>query len=364
MEEKITLTKNQLRLQAVMIRLINRLITNKQASKELGITIRQVQRKKVAYIEKGVESLIHGSTGKKTGRGYSDETRKRIIDLYEKEYKGWNFSHFNHTIAREHDIHVSDPYVYRLLTEVGYISPKHKKHQKQKVHPPRERRENAGELLQTDASIHDWFGIGVDIALHGMIDDATNAVTGLVFAEQETNLGYQLTLRETIEHYGIPVELYTDYRGTFQNNHKLTLEEELAGKRLKETHYMAMCRKLGIGITSTREATAKGRIERLWQTLQDRLVKELAKANVKTIEEANQYIKAIFLPQFNAEFASPIDCNRNLFVPVDNEFDYERRLALEDVRKVHNGCVILAYAVSITLSSKTTRMRALVHVYQ
>ena len=200
-------------------------------------------------------------------------------------------------------------------------------------------------MLQMDASTYDWLSTGGFLSLHGAIDDATSRVTGLVLQEQETCMGYQLVLADTIMDYGIPELLYTDYRTVFQSNKKLSeeekLEAELDGKNLNATRFANMCSRLGISIDSTLSPQAKGRIERLWNTLQDRLPKELKKANITTIKEANQYIKDVFLPHYNDKFASSINCNRNYFVKVDKRvFNANRDLALCVKRKVLHHCYI------------------------
>lgn len=328
----------------VLQALVARQINNQQAAKRLGLSVRQIIRIKQAYLAEGDQAVIHKLKGKPSVRGYSDELKKKIISLYKDEYNGWNFSHFNDTLEDDYSIKVSDRFVYNLLTTAGYKSPKAKKH-KPKKHPPRERKENAGELLQTDASIHLWIvlGKGKDThkyALHGMIDDATGIVTALRLCNEETNIGYQLCLADTIRRYGIPACLYTDYRTVFQTNKRLTIEEELAGKELEATRFANMCAQLGIGIISTTVPQAKGRIERLWATLQDRLAKELKQHYITTKKEANEYINGVFLPRYNTRFASKIDYNRNYFVKVGADFDYNKKLALPIKRKALHGCYL------------------------
>lgn len=324
----------------VLHQLITRQINNQQAADRLGLKVRQVQRLKKAYREQGNQAVIHGLKGRPSGRGYGTALKQQIVDLYIDEYNGWNFSHFNDTLEDMHNIKVSDHFIYQLLTMHGIKSPRAKKHRPRK-HPPRNRKENAGELLQTDASLHLWIMLGDrKYALHGMIDDATSTVTALVLCDEETNRGYQLALADTIRRYGIPECLYTDFRTVFQTPKRLSPEEELEGKELEATRFAKMCNKLGMGIISTRSPQAKGRIERLWETLQDRLTKELEKANITTKKEANDYINDVFLPRYNARFASSIDCNKNRFVMVSKDFDYNTELALPITRTALHGCYV------------------------
>lgn len=339
MEEPIFTMREVERIK-VLQQLISRQITNQQAANRLRLKVRQVQRLKKAYLEQGDMAVVHKLKGRPSGRAYSQELRDYIVELYANECPGWNFSHFNDCLEDDYGVKVSDRYVYNLLTATGYKSPKKKK-RKKKAHPPRERRENAGELLQTDASMHLWIILGdKKYALHGMIDDATNIVTAAELFDEETNAGYQSILAETIRNYGIPECLYTDFRTVFQSPKKLTAEEELEGKELNATRFANMCRRIGVSIISTREARAKGRIERLWESFQDRLTKELLREGIADKEEANRYIRETFLPRYNKRFASQIDYNKNHFVPVGKDFNYNEELALSAKRKALKGCYI------------------------
>lgn len=341
--KEITLSMKEQEKLAIIIRYSDGVITGHEAAKQLGLTVRQIQRKKKAYLEEGMSSIIHKSKNKPTGRGFDNNLREKILSLYKEEYTGWNFCHFGDALEDDYQIFVSDSYLYKLLTANGYKSPARKKH-KPKSHPPRSRKENAGELVQVDASKHQWlYGTKAYFYLHGAIDDATGIVTACIMMKEETILGYQLLMVDTIKRYGIPECLYTDYRTVFQSskaNKEMTLEEYVSGKEIKDTRFAAMWDKLGSSIISTTNPRAKGRIERLWRTFQDRLLKELRKHKISTIEEANHYINEIFLPRYNVRFASSINCNKNHFIPVPKDFDYNRKLATWIERKVINNCYI------------------------
>ena len=233
---------------------------------------------------------------------------------------------------------MSDSFIYNLLTSNGIESP-HKYKSRKKSHPPRERREYAGELIQVDASKHQWFYNDDNYYyLHGGIDDATGTVTSCFFAKEETIFGYQMIMKQTLQKYGIPECLYTDYRTVFKSNKKeLTLEDELKGKQIKNTRFANMLEHIGTDIISTMNPRAKGRIERLWRTFQDRLYKELKKKNISTIEEANLYLNDVFIPKYNARFALPIDNNKNHFICLDKDFDYNKELAVFSEHKVYHN---------------------------
>ena len=340
-DDKITLSNRQQREVGILTRLQNRLITNAEAARELGLSVRQVQRKKKAFDESGMAAVIHKNAGKTPNNAYSDAFKEKIVELYKSEYFGWNFSHFRDILEEEHDINVSRAFVHNLLRAYGVKSPNRKKKRKDKAHPPRPRRENAGELIQVDASKHQWlYGTDEHFYLHGAIDDATGTVTACFLMKQETTLGYQILMRDTIKRYGIPEALYTDYRTVFQSNKRLTLDETLRGKQIGATKFAKMLKRLGVDIYSTEDPRSKGRIERLWRTFQDRLIKELYKEKIDTMEMANEYIDKIFLPKYNARFASPINPDRNVFVKVSSSFNYDRELALWFNHSVLENCYI------------------------
>ena len=339
--ERITLTMKEQKMNDILVKLIAGEIKTSDASRLTGLSKRQIYRKKKAYKVLGVQSIPHKSRNKPTGKGYSNELKDKIINLYLNEYNGWNFYHFNDMLEDFHNIKVSNTFIYNLLTSNGIGSP-NKYKQRKTSHPPRERKEYAGELIQVDASKHKRFYNNDNYYhLHGAIDDSTGIVTGCYLTEQETIFGYQMVLYQTIKNYGIPECLYSDYRTVFRSNKKeLSIEEELQGKQIENTRFTNMLKHNGIDIISTTNPMAKGRIERLWRTFQDRLYKELKKNNISSLEKANDFIKNEFLPRYNNRFALPIDDNKNLFVcPIEN-FNYNVELAVYKEYSIHNHCYL------------------------
>lgn len=341
MEREIKLNQQEQYIAKILTALSSGKMTYREAGIKLGLSKRQLQRKKAALLKDGVASIPHKLKNVPSGRGYGNDFKNKIIALYQEEYPGWNFTHFGDALEDDYNIFISDSFIYKALTSAGIKSPKTKRH-KPKAHPPRSRRENAGELVQIDASDHLWIELGgVKHHLHGAIDDATGIVLSCVLQKEETIYGYQLMLKEIIENYGISECLYTDYRTVFQSPKKLTPEEELIGKEIEATRFTKMANRLGIDILSTMRPQAKGRIERLWGAFQDRLVKELKKNHITNLDEANKYIKEVFLPRYNARFASAIDYNKNLFVKVSKDFDYNKELALLAHRRVcHHSYIV------------------------
>ena len=314
----------------VLLKIKNHEITVSKAAVLLNKSERQIYRKLKSFDPNNKYSVIHKSKNKSNGKGYGSNLKNYIYNLYINEYFGWNFSHFNDFLEDYHDIKVSDSFIYNLLISKNIHSPVSKKNKSKEVHPPRERRENAGELIQIDASKHHWFEIDNKYYyLHGAIDDATNTVVGCYLCNQETIYGYQMVLCQIIKNYGIPECLYSDYRTVFQSNKKeLSLDEEIDGKQINNTKFTNMLKYNGIDIISTTNPMAKGRIERLWLTFQDRLVKELKKKNIFDIKKANEFITNDFIPRYNSRFALPILPEKSVFVKPLDTFDYNRDLAV------------------------------------
>jgi len=369
MKGNIILNMKEQRLNDIMVKLLSNKITIYQACRLTGLSERQMYRKKKNYKECGINSIPHKLKINPSKKGYSQKFKNKIIKLYKEEYFGWNFHHFNDTIQEEYDINVSDSFIYNLLTKNNIESPyKYKK--RRNSHPPRPRRENAGELIQVDASKHQWLpNDDTYYHLHGGIDDATGIVTSCFLREQEDTFGYQMIMLETIKNYGIPECLYTDYRTVFKSNKKeLSIEDELAGKKIKNTRFANMLSNLGTDIKSTIDPKSKGRIERLWKTFQDRLCKELKKKNINTLEKANQYISDVFLPKYNARFASDINYNKSVFVSVDENFDFNKELAIWDERKVYHNSYLRFdnnyYIIKLNSEKSTIYTNNPVKVYQ
>lgn len=339
--ERIILTMKEQKIHKILIKLVNNDIKVSDAARITGLSERQIYRKKKDFKVSGVSSIPHKSRNRPTGKGYSSIFKQSIIDLYLSEYSGWNFYHFNDMLQDFHDIKVSDSFIYNLLTSNGITSPHPYRHKK-KSHPPRERKEFAGELLQVDASKHKWlFDDECYYYLHGSIDDSTGTVTGCFLDYEETIFGYQMILKQTIQNYGFPECLYSDYRTVFQSNKKeLSIEEELQGKHIENTRFTTMLKHNGIDIISTTNPMAKGRIERLWRTFQDRLYNELKKNKISSLEKANDFILNDFLPRYNNRFALPIDDNKNLFVCPIDDFDYNVELATYKELSIHHHCYL------------------------
>lgn len=304
MKEMVTLSKKeQSRLIVLNWVEVGRIIV-REAAEVLGLSLRHVRRILAAYRRQGAAALAHGNRGRKPHNALDDELKKRVLELAQSTYAGCNTQHFTELLAEREGIAVSRSAVRLILLRAGLRSPRKRrppKHRSRRERYPRE-----GMLLQIDGSRDDWLeGRGPYLSLIGAIDDATGKVPFALFRDEEDAQGYTLLLRRIVEDQGIPEALYHDGHGIFERSRKEpeTLEEQLAGRR-KPTQFGRMMEELAIISITSLSPQAKGRIERLWGTFQDRLKSELRIAGAKTAEEANRVLWD-FLPRFNRRFAVP-----------------------------------------------------------
>ena len=286
-------------------------LTRAEGAQKLGLSERQLYRIQKTYREKGEQGLVHGNRGKGSPRRISAGIKEQIRRLLGEKYKDYNTLHFQEILAEEYGIKLGYSTLQSIRREAGYPTPRKKKApQHRKRRPPRP---IYGMMLQADASIHSWLEErGPKIALIALIDDATNRVWA-TFREYEDAAGYLAVLQEVCLTEGIPMELYTDKRNVFQDQRVLSVEDQLAGKE-RSSHFKAVLDDLGIQLLQADSPQAKGRVERLFDTLQDRLVKALREAQAHTLTEANQVLQE-YLPRHNRRFMKKAAQVGSAFVP-------------------------------------------------
>lgn len=222
--------------------------------------------------------------------------------------------------------------------QAGFVSPKTKRSRKE-LHPSRERRAKFGELLQVDATPFAWFGEDKRYALHGFIDDATSVVTGLYICENECMEGYFEVMRQTLTRYGTPESLYADGLSMFfgkKKQEELSIDEQLSGVYERKTQFGSICDELGISLIHARSSQAKGRIERLWGTLQGRLPAEFAMRGIRDVKEANCFLSEEYINAFNDRFSVNKEAKTS-FVALPTNVDLERLLTYKMTRKTDSG---------------------------
>ena len=302
MREEVTLNKKEQRRLMILNRLEQGDLSNREAAQLLCLSERHVKRLRAGYRMRGAEALAHGNRGRRSVHSLSDEIHDRIVDLVQQKYAGFNQQHFTEMLIEREGIAVSRSTVRRILSKAGIRSPRRRRPPKHRKR--RDRYTQEGMLLQIDGSPHEWLeGRGPRLSLIAAIDDATGKVADALFREQEDAQGYFLLIKQIVAKHGIPVALYHDRHGIFERSHleKESIEEQLEGQR-ELTQFGRLMQELEITSIAAMSPQAKGRIERLWGTFQDRLVSELRLARVATMNEANGMLER-FIPAHNQRFA-------------------------------------------------------------
>jgi len=333
------MSQKQLNRFAVITKLIDGHITVKEAALCLELSERQIIRLKKGVLNEGPAFLIHKNKGRKPAHAISQDLVQKIVSLKKSNiYQRANFLHFQEILKEYEAISISYSALYNLLKSNGIESSK--KRRRFKEHRRRKRKPQEGLLIQMDASPFDWLNLGENLTLHGCIDDATGKITALYLTKNECLQGYFESLRLTIELFGIPVSIYTDRHSIFisPKKNKLSIEEELAGKLVNDTQFGRALKELGITLITARSPQAKGRIERLWETLQSRLPVEFLCRNITTIDQANEFL-ASFIHKFNEKFAVEPESKESAFrkLPLSVNLDYV--LCIVDKRTFDNGGV-------------------------
>lgn len=302
------------RLRATVIEeLTDGLINGTTAAIRLNLSVRQVKRLKSEFRNKGHDGLIHGLRGRPGNRKIDINLENNIVKIINDKYHDFGPLLACEKLQELHGIHLSDETIRAIMIR-NQIWKKHKR-RRSEYFSWRERRSSYGQLQQFDGSYHDWFeGRNPDLpkaCLLAAIDDATGKMTYAKFGTNEsTNTVFKFWW-EYLELNGIPSEIYLDKFSTYKINHPAAVDNvELM------TQFKRAMKSLGVNVIPANSAQAKGRVERLNGTLQDRLVKEMRLENISTVDDANKFLKEKFIPFFNSRFAvvprSADDCHRHL----------------------------------------------------
>ena len=311
--------------------------TGKEASEVLKVSERQVWRLVKKAKDKGIDELKHGNCNRIPKNKVPEEIVNKVVELKKShDYELANFKHFTELLEERENIKLSYSTVYNILKNHGFASKN--EHKDRIVHRRRKRKEHEGELVQADGTPFDWFENGEMYSVHGFIDDATGKVLGLYMMKNECLLGYLETLRYMLKHFGIPNNLYPDKYSVFfpTSKQKITVEEELEGKKNPTTQFMNIASTLGINMFPASTSQAKGRIERLWKTLQDRLITEFRINNITTPEEANKFFEK-FIPKYNKKFAVAPVSDISYFSEVPDYINLDLLLSAKLQRVIDNA---------------------------
>ena len=300
-QETFTLSQKELKRVAVISQCVQGNLVCARAAELLDLSPRQVKRLKARYRQGSAAALAHASRGRASPRHLPERVRTRILQLVRTRYAGFNDHHLHEKLLEQEDVSLGRETLRRLLRRAGIGSPR--KHRPPAHRQRRLRSGREGELVQLDGSPHDWLeGRGPHLTALGMQDDATGKILAAQFFSSETAQGYFRLLHHLLRRFGVPVAFYGDRSGIFvHNDDHWTLEEQLAGKR-QPTQFGRALDQLGITFIAAQSPQAKGRIERLWGVLQDRLRSELRLAGAADLDSANRVLRR-FLADYNRRFA-------------------------------------------------------------
>lgn len=328
----LTLTQQeQARLQ-VLNRVLARQLGVGEVAQVLGLSERHTWRILAAYREEGAAALVHRNRGRRPANVTPEGIRLQVIMLARTCYAGFNHTHLTEVLAEREGLVLARSTVRSILVGAGIGSPRRRRPPRHRCR--RERMSQEGMLLQLDGSHHGWLeGRGPELTLLLAVDDATGTVPWALFCEQENTRGYFLLLWGIIERRGIPLALYSDRHAVFQQACTVRSQgEQLAGEQ-EPTQFGRAMLELGIGQIFARSPEAKGRVERMAGTFQDRLVAELRLAGASTLAEANRVLWD-FLPGFNARFGVPPAQPGCAYRPVARDLDLAGVLCFKHWRKV------------------------------
>jgi hypothetical protein len=345
----------------VIKNLIDHSGNKKRAALTLGCSSRTIDRYIAGYKAEGKVYFVHGNRGRQPIHTLDESKKLDIRDLYLNKYHDANFAHFTELLETEEHITVSESLVRNILSAADILSPKANRKTRRRLtaklrakqataktekeanrlqmkimdiedaHPRRPRCSNFGEMIQMDASLHFWIGIE-KWTLHLAVDDATGIIVGAWFEAQETLRGYYHVFKQILTNYGIPYLFYTDRRTVFE--YRKSGSQDTAEDAFTQFSYA--CKQLGVQIKTTSIPQAKGRIERLNQSMQSRLPVELRLKGVTTIEQANDYLPR-FIAEYNQRFALASDSIPSVFEAQPSQEKIDLTLAIIAERTVDSG---------------------------
>jgi len=321
----IAMTPKEIQRLEVLQRLAAGVIRQREAAADLRLSVRQVKRALRAYREDGATAVVSRRRGRPGNRRRDPALLARAIAIVRDQYADFGPTLASEMLAERHDIRIDRETLRGLMIREHLWKSKRRK---AAYHPPRQRRARFGELIQIDGSPHDWFEQrGPRCTLLVFIDDATSQLVGLRFCKIETTFAYFQLAHDYFNRCGLPETFYSDRHGIFRinNNDKTSSDSTAFGEAMDFLNIELIC---------ANSPQAKGRVERVNRTLQDRLPKELRLAGISSIKDANRFINDGYIDRHNARFAvEPRDCS-NAHRALDPNIDLNSILIRKEQRKL------------------------------
>jgi transposase len=347
-QDILTMSRREATRLHVLHQALEKKMTQREAAGLVGLSDRQVRRLIQRVRVEGDAGICHRARGKASNHRIPTRVKARALTLFRDEYRDFNLVHASEKLSEGHGISLHAETLRLWLKAAGIP---YKQRQPRTHRQWRERKAHCGELVQLDGSHHEWFeGRGPACVLMAYIDDATNTVAGRFYAYEGTWPALD-SLKRYIRQYGIPQGVYLDKHTTYKSWAQPTIEEELTDQPPRSQFEQCVA-PLGIAVIHANSPQAKGRVERLFKTLQDRLVRELRLAGIASVAEANAFLTR-YLPQYNRRFRKAAASAADLHRPAPSSRALDRLLCLKEERTVKNDFTIAYHGVLYQLTQAT-----------
>jgi transposase len=356
----ITMSQRDLNFIQVLSKVKEKEVRQKEAAEILGLSERQIRRIVRRVREEGVRGIVHRLRGREAHNKIDNKSREKVLKIYEKRYQGFGAKLFSEKLKECLGISISKETLRGWLISEGY---QQKKRKRKKHRQWRTRKEYYGQMIQVDGSHHEWLeDRGPGLVLMGYVDDATNRVYAR-FYEYEGTIPALDSFKRYARKHGIPQSVYLDRHSAYKVTHYDQWKAKVFGDEDPLSQFERALKELGVKVIHANSAPAKGRIERLFRTLQDRLVKELRLAGAKTLEEANEVLEQ-YLQEHNGKFMVEPVRKANLHRRAPKAIDLDKILCVKTIHPVRNDFTVLhkkrLYQVLEYTGAKEVEVRELV----
>lgn len=337
-KEQIVMAQKELSRYEIIKNLIDGKINGTEASKQISLSVRQIKRLKAKIKKQGPQGIIHGNKNKQSNRKFSDKIIEKVKNFLHKEiHYDFKPTFMSEKLKEIIDIKINKETTRQIMINEKIWKPKPRK-KNGEYRSWRPRKEYFGEMEQFDGSYHEWFEKRAPACcLLASIDDATGKITKLEFTFSEGVIPVFIFWKAYFKKHGKPLNIYLDRFSTYKINAKHLFDDPIA-----LTQFERAMKDLNTNVIHAYSPQAKGRVERLFGALQDRLVKELRLANISTIEEANEFLEKEFIPKFNEKFAVVPEENKNLHKELNKieKENLDKIFSIQDARTVNNDFTI------------------------
>lgn len=359
-EDILVMKSRDLERYQIIRKLFDNQINQQEAAEYLDLTDRQIRRIVKRVCLEGARGVIHKLRGSTGCRRLGESFKNKILGLYRRYYHDFGPTLASEKLLERHKIQINDETLRLWLIKEGLW--KAKRLSKPKERTWRSRKDHPGEMIQMDGSHHDWLeGRGPKLVLMGYIDDATGRFFGEFF-DYEGTFPAMESLKSYIRRQGLPRSIYLDKHSTYKNNQKQTYKDWPFREKEELTQFGRACKQLGVHLIHAHSPQAKGRVERVFETLQDRLVKELRLAGAKTCRQANKVLWR-YLDSFNQKFEVAAKRSGDIHRPPDESINLEDILSVQTAHVLRNDRTVIHDRILYQVLATTRAQKVMVHEY-